>query len=297
MTFIWNSHLNQLRLFYNQYIPGSSDKLMMAYKNFGTGQWGQVDTGLSPSTISSGLTTGYAYQYVGGWVFLAWRGWDDKIYFARKEEVPSGTWSSIQAISGITTTHQPVIAVGGSSRDEVRLFYRDMTTGYLRYLVWQGSSWGTSTSIPGTSQLAREPAVTWDVGQGTYVVLYIEGTLDAEGEVRYVEISPSRTGDNYSSPVLLRDCAYTTGPHYWSGQISAVVENGKLNLVGIRDLGDPRSVCQAVMSRDGGDFKLWHHAYTGRVSDEIVVRADAPGVYATTWTWSPLGSHATVYSK
>jgi hypothetical protein len=299
MTFVWNSHVKQLRLFYDQYIPPSSDKLMMAYKTFNPDQWSLIDTGLSPSTIDSGLTAGYAYQLFGGWVFLAWRGWDDKIYFTRKEEAPSGTWSAIQAISGITTTHQPVIAVGSSTRDEVRLFYRDMTTGYLRYLVWQGSSWGTPTSIPGTSQLAREPAVTWDVDQGTYIVLYIEGTLDAEGEVRYVEITPSRTGDSYSSPVLLRDCAYTTGPHYWSGQISAVVENGKLNLVGIRDLsgGYPRSVCQAVLSRDSGDFKLWHHTYTERDTDEIVVRADAPGIYATTWTWSPMGSYATVYTK
>lgn len=285
----WVGFAEYLQVFYNKYVPGVLDELRVAKRAY-NGTWTEESTGVSPSTVSSGIA---AAVDSANTTVLAWRRYDGRLMYVTRPWL--GSWSSVQEVPNSYSTHEPALAAGGST---IRLYYRNSGDGRLRYFKWNGSGWSGPAWPAGNPQMAKGPSATWD---GTrFLVSYIGGSSDQPGQVGVLEATPASPWDTWSSASTLSTCTFNTNPHNWNGPVSSEFASGKLYLVGVHAAWSPygQQIAQAVVKKEGGSWVLKDHSGVQIIGDAVDTDVAWGSVFTVDWLWSQNGwSSAAVYAK
>ena len=220
-----------LYVYYDQYVPGGSDLLIEGKRDDTTGAWTYTDTGLSPSWVGGGISA--AFDEPGHQYFIAFRGWDGSIRYARRSAFLNWTWDPVQAVPGVSTQHDVSLVAGNG---QVRIYFRDSASGHLCAVRWTGSSWAAPVCQPGRNPpvLTAGPSASWDGSRFQVMYLANDASQQASHTLHIAQVAPSSSGDVWHELDTLDGCYFDdrVEQHQWHNTPAGQVMNGKLYTMG-----------------------------------------------------------------
>ncbi|MBD3258992.1 hypothetical protein GF377_11210 [candidate division GN15 bacterium] len=292
---IGSTTINTVRVYYNEWIPFTSDKLLVAWVGE-SHAWNVEDTGLSPSSVSGAISS--AYDDIGHQYFIAWPNTSGSVDFARRSDLmTSPSWTTLQSISSVSTSDDVAIVAAAG---QVRLYYRDATTGKLRYVKWQGTSWSSALSPPSGYDVAMTsaPAAKWDGSRVQLTYLTASGTLGV------LQITPGTSADSWNDKDSFEECFFDdrAAEHKWHNVPAGVGVNSNLYILGpsSKIMAGKPEIQQALgyHTRGGTNWEFADHGGLEHIGDAVdaVYHSWDTKLWAVSYLGSPY-SEAAVFWK